>query len=143
MLAFWKVFYEKNHFGWILILILSLGLGNLTKQMMLLFPLLGAVTILYDPSKRYLFLKPWIWLGWVCTLFFFCHQYCGIGQNDWITIKHTASHINQNQFTIRDSVMNFFEFLLSEKVLLLVQFYFLQEFIPFINFQEVKIREMK
>ena len=114
MLAFWKVFYEKNHFGWIIILILSLGLGNLTKQMMLLFPLLGAVTLLYDPSKRYLFLKPWIWLGWVCTLFFLLPPILWNWSNDWITIKHTASHINQNQFTIRDSVINFFEFLLSE-----------------------------
>ena len=42
MLAFWKVFYEKNHFGWIIILSYLL-LGNLTTNDAAPF-LLGAIT---------------------------------------------------------------------------------------------------
>jgi len=118
MLAFWVVFYEKSNWGWILILILSLGLGNLTKQMMLIFPALGALTLLQDSSKRYLLKKPWIWLGWLSTLAFLIPSLWWNYSNDWITLKHTASHINQNNFNFSERLASFAEFMVSESFII-------------------------
>lgn len=118
MLSFWIVFYEKKSPIWIIILIVSLGFGNLTKQMMLLFPLLGFITILLDSSKRYILVKPWIWIGWLCTLAFLIPSIWWNWSNDWITLKHTASHLNRGSFTLNERILSFFEFIISESFLI-------------------------
>lgn len=118
MLAFWIVFYERCSIAWIIILILALGFGNLTKQMMLLFPLLGAITLFADPQKRYFLIKPWFWCGWLLTLTFLLPPIIWNWSNDWITLKHTASHINHSPFRLNERILSFLEFVISESFIL-------------------------
>lgn len=118
LLAFWVVFYQKGNWVWILLLIVSLGLGNLTKQMMLLFPILGILTLLFDSAKRSYLKNSWVWLGWLASLSFLLPSLWWNWSNDWITIKHTSSHINSNDFTLIERLASFSEFLITESFII-------------------------
>ena len=114
LLAFWKIFFENRGRRWILLLIVSLGLGNLTKQMTLIFPLLGTIVLLIDPGKRHFLRLPTFWLGWLCTLLFLAPTLWWNQQHDWITVSHTASHLRSSSPDIGKRLSFFFEFLLAE-----------------------------
>ena len=112
----WNCLFGENvkRGRWILLLIVSLGLGNLTKQMTLIFPLLGAIVLLIDPGKRHFLRLPTFWLGWLCTLLFLAPTLWWNQQHDWITVSHTASHLRSSSPDIGKRLSFFFEFLLAE-----------------------------
>jgi len=99
------------HFGWPIALTLSLGLGYLTKQIQLVFPLVWLVfaavgrradepvrwgVILAVVTGSLLFLVPPILWNW---------------QNEWITFRHTADELQNAPFHWRRSAKFIGEFL--------------------------------
>lgn len=118
LLAFWKVFYEEKGFAWIIILILGLGLGNLTKQMTLVFSILGVLVLVLDHSKRKFLRLPMLWLGWLATLLFLIPTLWWNYQNDWIMVSHTASHVSKEVPALGRRLSFFAEFIISESIII-------------------------
>ncbi len=124
LLTSWNLFYGKGGLRWAVLLILCLGLGNLTKQMMLVFPLLLLVVLAMDPMKRK-GLADWrLWAGWAVTLLFLLPPLYWNSQHEWITFQHTGEHFNRGDASALKQVGRFFEFVLAEAFILNPVLYF-------------------
>ena len=114
LLSFWRLFYGGGGKGWAIVLVLCLGFGNLAKQMMLVFPLLGFAVLALDPGKRK-YLSDWkLWGGWSVTLLFLFPPLYWNAQNDWITFQHTGEHFHRGNVTALKQAGRFLEFILAE-----------------------------
>lgn len=77
---------------WALLLVPAVGLGLLSKQMMIVFPLLALIFIAGDRELRRQLARPWPWLGLAATLSFLAPVILWNSRHDWITFSHTAHH---------------------------------------------------
>jgi len=108
----------KWSYSQMLFIICGLGLGVLSKQMMLVFPLLVGLFCLLEPSKRHWLKHPGSWLLAFSILLFLLPPLWWNYQNDWITFKHTSSHFNADPVTLAKRIGRFFEFIGSQLGLL-------------------------
>lgn len=93
---FWRIVSEDRPSAWLAVaLTIVVGLGLLTKQMMLVFYLLVYLFLLFTPEKRSLLGSPWLWVGSVVSLAFLTPPLWWNAQNDWITFAHTSEHFSQ------------------------------------------------
>lgn len=125
MLAFWKLFYGDGGKSWVVVLILCLGLGNLSKQMMLVFPVLAGAVLAMDPQRRK-FLSNWrFWGSWAASLLFLLPPLYWNSQHDWITFQHTGEHFHAGNVTALKQAGRFFEFVLAGAFIVNPVIYFL------------------
>ena len=82
----------SSRMGWAVALVLLLGCGVLSKQMMLAFWGMGLIFLALDkPSRRYL-KHPVTWLVVLAALLFLLPPLWWNWQNEWITFVHMEDH---------------------------------------------------
>lgn len=102
--SLWRAVEKKDsNKGWWLLTAFFCGLGLLSKQMMLVFPLLMLIFLLFSPEDRFRLKTPWPYLTICIALFFLLPPLVWNMGNDWITLQHTAGHFDGNR--------SFFDFL--------------------------------
>ncbi|WP_395746370.1 ArnT family glycosyltransferase [Prosthecobacter sp.] len=77
-----------------LALTLVIGLGTLSKQMMLAFPALMLVFALVSPQDRPLLQNPRMWLAILCGMTFIIPVLLWNQEHGWITLEHTKHHFD-------------------------------------------------
>lgn len=92
LLVFWSLIHEPgNHRLWVLLCVI-LGLGELSKQMMLIFPLLMIVFCKVNEQARPLLRLRAFWLCIGGSLLFLLPPLIWNAQHGWVTVTHTGSH---------------------------------------------------
>lgn len=97
LLLFWLC-TEKPSCSWRWTgLTLAMGLGVLSKQMMLVFPALMVVFALFSQADRPLLKRPGFWLSILAGTAFITPVLWWNSQHDWITLEHTKHHFDAAQ----------------------------------------------
>jgi 4-amino-4-deoxy-L-arabinose transferase-like glycosyltransferase len=99
LLLFWRAQEAPTSIVRWLLLLLVLGLGNLSKQMMLVFPLLMVVFCITTAEGRKLLRQ---WRMWLCiggSLLFMLPVLIWNQQHGWITLKHMSEHVRPTELT--------------------------------------------
>jgi 4-amino-4-deoxy-L-arabinose transferase-like glycosyltransferase len=109
--AFWALLQTKR-WAWppALLLILGIGWGVLTKQMMLVFPVLATLYLAVEPSHRRWLRHPGWWAIVVSGFFFLLPPLYWNSQHDWITFAHTGDNLSSPSVSVGKQVGRFFEF---------------------------------
>ncbi|HSI63542.1 MAG TPA: glycosyltransferase family 39 protein [Candidatus Saccharimonadia bacterium] len=92
LLAFAACMQNPASRGAWIVLTLALGLGNLSKQMMLVFPMLMLLFLAVEPSKRFILRKPALWISLAASLAFLLPVLRWQMSHGWITLEHTKEH---------------------------------------------------
>ncbi len=92
LLVFWNAIEQPDKISRWVLLSLILGLGHLSKQMMLVFPLLMILHCALNPSSRALLRRPSFWLCIAGSLLFLTPVIWWNALHDWVTLKHTSHH---------------------------------------------------
>lgn len=100
----------KGKLFWWLLTLLLVGLGSLSKQMMMVFPLLMFLYLLFSGADRKHLKQRWPWLLWFGSLLFLLPPLWWNSRHDWITFKHTAHHIELTGTSLLDHFKTFGEF---------------------------------
>lgn len=95
---------------WWLLTMLLVGIGSLSKQMMMVFPLLMFVFLLFSSADRKHLAKRWPWLLWFGSLLFLLPLLWWNFRHDWITFKRNAHHIEISGNSLLDQLKSFGEF---------------------------------
>jgi 4-amino-4-deoxy-L-arabinose transferase-like glycosyltransferase len=92
LLVFWSLTGNpRDTSRWVLLTVI-LGLGHLSKQMMLVFPLLMILHAALNVSVRPLLRRPAFWTCILGSLLFLAPMIVWNAQHDWVTLKHTGHH---------------------------------------------------
>ncbi len=111
LLLFWSA-YEKpqSTLRW-LALMLVLGLGHMSKQMMLIFPLIMVLFALFSAEARPLLRNARFWMCSLGSLLFMVPMILWNQQHQWITIKHMEEHVRPSHSQgLIEHVAEFFTF---------------------------------
>lgn len=94
LLGFWRAIEapEKTQ-NWVW-LTLALGMGNLSKQMMLVFPLLMLLLVWWSKAARPVVRQRGFWISIGISLLFVLPVLWWNEQHDWITFQHTSHHFD-------------------------------------------------
>jgi len=94
LLLFW--FAVQQPLSWLrwLALALVVGIGTLSKQMMLVFPLLMVAFAAVSKEDRALLKNPRMWLAIIIGAAFLTPVLRWQQQHAWITLEHTAHHFD-------------------------------------------------
>ncbi len=116
---FWRLADSPHPLRWSIPLGLVLGLGILSKQMMLVFPIMGILFLLHasrasspssTTSKRLLALGIATCIG----LLFLIPPLLWNAQHEWITFQHTSHHFDAGRPSVAKQAGRFFEFIGSQ-----------------------------
>lgn len=96
--SFWRAVEYRglSSKGWWLILSLAIGMGVLSKQMMLIFPLLMLLFLGFSKKDRCLLRTPWPWVATAAGMMFLLPPLLWNAHNNWITFQHSAHHFEAN-----------------------------------------------
>lgn len=119
LLFFWNHINGERKGLSLFLLFLCIGLGHLSKQMMLFFPPLAIAFLASGAETRHLLKKPGTWLAIVGSLIFLAPPLIWNSQNDWITFTHMSTHVGAKQeptlwATLYERVETFLEFFGSQ-----------------------------
>jgi len=117
LLLFWRATEAPERISRWLLLGGVIGVGVLTKQMMLVFPLLMGIWALCGPTQRALLRQPGFWLACLISIAALTPVLWWNQQHDWITLEHTKHHFDANARTLSDHVTEFFQFPLIQLLL--------------------------
>ncbi len=92
LLVFWNAIEQPEKLSRWLLLSLILGLGHLSKQMMLVFPVLMILHCAFNPASRALLRRSTFWICIVGSLLFLAPVIWWNMQHGWVTLKHTSHH---------------------------------------------------
>ncbi len=88
-----------------------MGVGTLSKQMMLVFPVLMILFAALTKEARPLLKRPGLWLSMVGALLFMLPVLWWNQRHGWITLEHTKHHFNtKEQAGLLDHLVQFIEF---------------------------------
>lgn len=97
LLLFWFAAQEpKCNSRW-LALALIIGLGTLSKQMMLVFPALMLLFAAVSPEDRGLLRNPRMWLAMLAGMAFIIPVLRWNQEHAWITLEHTKHHFDTQE----------------------------------------------
>ncbi len=97
------------------LLTVVLGLGILSKQMMMLFPLFAILFLVLCPGKRYLLRKVSLWLSILGGFLFLIPVLMWNNSHDWITLKHTQHHFGGTEGSLLLRMpLNFLDFIAKQ-----------------------------
>jgi Dolichyl-phosphate-mannose-protein mannosyltransferase len=112
LLVFWRALERPNRAGRWGLLCLILGLGYLSKQMMLVFPLLMICFCAFTQPARQILRLPAFWLCVGLSLLFLMPPLLWNAGHGWVTFKHTGHHFAvKDGATIVDRIVGFFTFI--------------------------------
>ncbi len=111
--CFWRL-TETPSPKWSIWLILCIGIGALSKQMMLVFFPIALICLAVIPEKRSLLRRPVFWVCGPLPLLFLIPSFLWNAQHDWITFQHTAHNIEAQPFSILKSLAKTSELLGSQ-----------------------------
>ena len=94
LVFFWRAAQEPNAWSRWLALGLVIGIGCLSKQMMLAFPALMIAFALVSPEDRGLVRNPRLWIASILGALFMTPVLWWNQQNGWITVEHTKHHFD-------------------------------------------------
>ncbi|MDX2110482.1 MAG: glycosyltransferase family 39 protein [Verrucomicrobiota bacterium] len=101
LVAFWQMSMQRKYWQlWGILLVLLLGLGILTKQMMLVFIPLALAHLALNKDLRSLLSKWWLWTGVLVSLAFLLPTLWWNAKHNWITVEHTAMHFETRSFDL-------------------------------------------
>jgi 4-amino-4-deoxy-L-arabinose transferase-like glycosyltransferase len=89
---FWRSLRSPTSWWVLPCLFLTLGLGHLTKQMMMAFPVLAVLYLSIDPAHRRSLRRPELWLVLFGSYLSLIPPLIWNAQHDWITFTHTKHH---------------------------------------------------
>lgn len=92
LLLFWNWTEGRRPALTLVALTVVLGLGYLSKQMMMVFPLLGLIYLISTPEKRGLLKRPSLYFAIALSFCFLAPPLIWNANNDWITFQHTSHH---------------------------------------------------
>lgn len=119
LLAFWKAIEAPEKTANWFWLTLALGLGNLSKQMMLVFPLLMLLLVWWSKAARPMVRRRGFWCSIGLSLLFVLPVLWWNEQHDWITFQHTSHHFDTKaDATLLDRFTIFLSFPLLQMALL-------------------------
>ncbi|MEM6911668.1 MAG: glycosyltransferase family 39 protein [Verrucomicrobiota bacterium] len=98
--AFWESLQAQGapKWGWRGLLGVAMGLGLLTKQMMMALPLLGMVYLAISPEHRREFRSPSLWLALLLGGLLYLPNLLWNQANGWIMAQHTSEHFRGSGF---------------------------------------------
>jgi 4-amino-4-deoxy-L-arabinose transferase-like glycosyltransferase len=115
----WRNIQEDKFFSrWTLPLGITMGLGMLSKEMMLTFPLIMILTLLVTPGFRRNLARPWPWIAAVLALAMITPTILWNLRQGWITATHSASHISSPSGSFFDFLVTFPEFMGSQLLII-------------------------
>ena len=94
LLLYWSAVQTPSSWLRWLMLALVMGIGTLSKQMMLVFPLLMVVFAAVSKEDRALLKNPRFWISIVISTLFLLPVLHWQQQHQWITLEHTAHHFD-------------------------------------------------
>lgn len=115
MYALWRALEEPaKSLKWWLLMAASSGLGLLSKQIMIAFPLLMLLFMAISPNDRNLLKtwRPYASIGG--SLIFLIPVMLWNFEHNWITLHHTGHHFEGHSFSVWSALATFFDFFLSQ-----------------------------
>jgi 4-amino-4-deoxy-L-arabinose transferase-like glycosyltransferase len=94
LLLFWWAVEKPSCWTRWLALALVMGLGSLSKQMMLVFPVLMVAFLAFDAERRAILRNPRLWVSILIGAAFLTPVVLWQQRHEWITLEHTAHHFN-------------------------------------------------
>lgn len=94
LLVFWFAAEKPTCWTRWLTLALIIGLGTLSKQMMLIFPLIMVIFAAVSPTDRALLKNPRLWIAIVIGMLFLTPNLLWNQHHHWITLEHTKHHFD-------------------------------------------------
>lgn len=110
LLLFWSCTEKPQHWGRWIALALVVGVGTLSKQMMLVFPGLMIAFAFVSKSDRALLQNPRFWLSIVVGTAFIAPVLWWNQQHQWITLEHTKHHFDAKSLSFGKWLGRTFEF---------------------------------
>ncbi len=92
LLVFWCAMEQPNKVSRWIVLSVILGLGHLSKQMMLFFPVLMILHCAFNPPSRALLRRASFWICIAGSLLFLVPVLWWNAQHGWVTLTHTSHH---------------------------------------------------
>jgi 4-amino-4-deoxy-L-arabinose transferase-like glycosyltransferase len=115
----WRNIQEDKPFSrWTLPLGITMGLGMLSKEMMLTFPLIMILTLLVTPKLRSSLSRPWPYMATAMALVMITPTIIWNLRQGWITAAHSASHISSPSGSFFDFLVSFPEFIGSQLLII-------------------------
>ena len=115
LIAGWMCLERPKAFAPWFWLTLAVGLGSLSKQMMLVFPLLFIAFAALTPERRAVLRNPRLWISVVVSLLFLTPVLYWNWRNGWVTLLHTGSHFETSGSpTLLDRLLTFLSFPASQ-----------------------------
>lgn len=100
LLLFWLAVEKPACWTRWLALAVVIGIGTLSKQMMLVFPVLMVAFAIISKEDRSLLTNPRLWTTIVIGAAFLTPVIWWQQQHHWITLEHTAHHFNTESLSI-------------------------------------------
>lgn len=123
LLAFWRALQRPGAWAAWLLLGAALGFGMLSKQMMLLFPVLMVLVVTLAREHRACLANPRFWAAIVLGMAFLIPNLLWQQKNGWPTVSHMSEHFvvgnpaSQEQPDFGDHLGWFVQFPLTQAVL--------------------------
>ncbi|MDF1824462.1 MAG: glycosyltransferase family 39 protein [Verrucomicrobiales bacterium] len=92
LFAFHRYLSGKGGTGYLWLLFFSLAIGHLSKQMMMIFPVLAILFLLIHRETRPLLRRGGLWAALLGSFLALTPPLVWNAQNDWITFEHTSHH---------------------------------------------------
>jgi len=110
--AFWRLFEPGSQRRlWLAAAVATVGLGLLSKQMMIVFLVLGGVFLLSGREDRRELLRPTYWLWFSGSILFLSPVLWWNHRNGWVTVQHTWGHFGGEGLGFWKRLVSFLEFL--------------------------------
>ncbi len=110
LLCAWLAIEQPSHpLPWVG-LALALGFGVLSKQMMLVFPVLLLLFVLVSPADRSLLRNPRLWLALLSGAACLAPVLDWNRRHHWITVEHTKHHFDSESLGFGDWLARTLEF---------------------------------
>ena len=97
--------------GWVLLLGPVMGLGMLSKEMMLTFPLIMLLFMILSSKVRVNLTRPWPYLAVIIALIMILPTLIWNIRQGWITAEHSISHLDALSGNFFDFLITFPEFI--------------------------------
>jgi 4-amino-4-deoxy-L-arabinose transferase-like glycosyltransferase len=114
---FWRCIEKPDSWGRWMLLGFVLGFGSLSKQMMLIFPLLMVIYIVVSPADRRAIGNPRMWLSILMGFAALIPVLVWQRQHGWITLTHMKEHFDRAEPTWVNHLGWFFQFPLTQAAL--------------------------
>ncbi len=100
LLVFWFAAQKPSCWTRWIVLALIIGIGTLSKQMMLVFPLLMVLFAAVSREDRGLLKNPRLWIAIAIGALFLTPVLWWNQQHQWITLEHTKHHFDTKQLGV-------------------------------------------